>query len=82
MINFNLSISNPWSDHWAVVYTKTDLLNKYTAWEFNVYSTHYLLDADFRLTVTGDHPGVFITVGLFGYSVEFNLYDTRHGDMR
>lgn len=82
MINFNFSISNPWSNHWETVASKAGLLDKYTAWEFNVYSTHYLLDMEFRLTFTGDHPGVFIMFGLFGYSLEVNLYDTRHEDMR
>ena len=82
MINFNLSISNPWSNHWRTMFCKFGLVGEHKAWEFNGYETHHLIELDFRLSFTGDHPGVFIMAGLFGYSLEFSLYDTRHKDMR
>jgi hypothetical protein len=82
MINFNLNIANPWSRCWNLVFCKFGPIGQYKAWEFNVYNTHYLIDLEFRLAFTGDHPGVFVTFGLLGYSLEVNLYDIRHGDMR
>jgi hypothetical protein len=82
MINFNLSISNPWSDRWNTLFFKNGLLANHKAWEFNGYRTHHLVDVNFQLTFTGDHPGVFIMLGLLGYSLELSVYDTRHGDMR
>jgi hypothetical protein len=82
MINFNLSIANPWSNRWNTIFFKNGLLPKHKAWEFNGYRTHQVVDIDFRLSFTGDHPGVFVTLGLLGYSLELSIYDTRHGDMR
>jgi hypothetical protein len=82
MINFNLSISNPWSDRWNTLFFKHGLLAQHKAWEFNGYRTHHLVDVNFQLSFTGDHPGVFIMLGLLGYSLELSMYDTRHGDMR
>lgn len=82
MINFNLNISNPWSNRWNVLFFKNGLLPNHKAWEFNSYATHDIIDVDFRLSFTGDHPGVFVILGLLGYAVEFSVYDTRHGDMR
>ena len=82
MINFNLNISNPWSDRWNTLFFKHGLLSQHKAWEFNGYRTHHLVDVNFQLSFTGDHPGVFIMLGLLGLSLELSIYDTRHGDMR
>ena len=82
MINLNFSISNPWSDRWRTLFFKNGLLPMHKAWEFNGYATHHVIDIDFRLSFTGDHPGVFVILGLVGYSLELSVYDTRHGDMR
>ena len=79
MINFNLYITNPWSNRWSTVFCKFGPIGQYQAWEFNGYKTHHLIEIDFRLSVKGDHPGVFVMLGLLGYSVEVSVYDTRHG---
>jgi hypothetical protein len=81
MVNFNFSITNPWIQRWRFMFSKSGLLGAHKAWEFNGYRTHHLIDIDFRLAFTGDHPGVFVMLGLVGYSLELNLYDTRHKDM-
>ena len=82
MINLNFSISNPWSNRWHTLFFKNGLLPNHKAWEFNGYATHHFIDIDFRLSFTGDHPGVFVMLGLLGYSLEVSIYDTRHEDMR
>jgi hypothetical protein len=82
MIHFNFGIENPFSDRWNTLFFKNGLLPNHKAWEFNGYCTRYIIDMDFRLTVKGDHPGLFIMLGLLGYALEFSVYDTRHGDMR
>jgi hypothetical protein len=78
MINFNFTINNPWSNRWSIIWFKNGLLPKHKAWEFNVYRTHYLVDVETHLTFKGDHAGFLLTIGLFGYAVEFRIYDTRH----
>jgi hypothetical protein len=35
---------------------------------------------DGRIHVSGDHRGVFLMVGLLGYALDINVYDTRHGE--
>ena len=50
------------------------------AWEFNGYRTNQLIDAELHLTFKGDHAGLHTMFGLFGYSVEISIYDTRHWD--
>lgn len=82
MINLNFSITNPWSTRWSTLFFKAGLLAQYKAWEFNAYQTHHVVDINFNLSFTGDHPGLFIMLGLLGYAVEVNVYDTRHGDQR
>jgi hypothetical protein len=82
MINFNFSITNPFSNRWQTIFFKNGLLPNHKAWEFNGYRTHHLIDINFSLSFHGDHPGLFIMLGLLGYSLEFSVYDTRHGDMR
>jgi|LauGreDrversion4_2_1035121.scaffolds.fasta_scaffold3139805_1 hypothetical protein len=80
MINFNLNIDNPWSDRWNTVWYTSGLLPKHKAWELNGYRTNLMINAELRLTVKGDHAGLHMMFGLFGYSVEFSIYDTRHWD--
>ena len=82
MINFNFSIDNPWSQRWLTIFCKFGLLGNHKAWEFNGYKTHQLISISFRLSARGDHPGVFIMLGLLGYELELSVYDTRHEDMR
>ena len=82
MINFNFSIDNPWSTRWRTLFCRAGLLWSATkAWEFNGYATHQIVDLTFELRQGKiDHPGVFLMIGLFGYALEFNIYDTRHRD--
>lgn len=82
MINFDFSLANPWSNRWSILFFKNGLLPNHKAWEFNGYLTHHIVDVRFSLSFTGDHPGLFIMLGLVGCSLEFSVYDTRHGDMR
>ena len=79
MINFNLHISNPWSNRWSTLFFRNGLLPNHKAWEFNGYNTHHLVEIDFRLSIKGDHPGLFVMLGLFGFALDLSVYDTRHG---
>jgi hypothetical protein len=50
------------------------------AGEFNIYATHSWIMIDGRIHFSGDHRGVFLMLGLLGYALDINVYDTRHGD--
>jgi|LauGreDrversion4_2_1035121.scaffolds.fasta_scaffold1170212_2 hypothetical protein len=80
MIHLSFNISNPWSNRWNTIWFKGGLLPKQKAWEFNGYRTHQIIDINFSLTSKCDHAGLQILIGLIGYAVEFNIYDTRHWD--
>jgi hypothetical protein len=80
MIYFNFAVENPWRDRWNTIWFKNGLLPKHKAWEFNGYRTHQLINFNFKLNFKGDHAGLQIELGLLGYNVEFNVYDTRHWD--
>jgi len=78
MINFNLSVTNPWSNRWETIWFKNGLLPKHKAWEFNGYRSHHVIDVNIEITTRRDHAGIHLMFGLIGYTVEFSIYDTRH----
>lgn len=80
MISFNFNIDNPFVDRWNTLFCKSGLLTQHKAWEFNGYKTHHLINSGFNLTTKGDHAGIQFELGVFGYSIEFQIYDTRHWD--
>ena len=80
MIYFNFNIDNPFTDRWNTLFYKSGLLTQYKVWEFNGYRTHHLINSSFKLTTKGDHAGIQFELGVFGYSIEFQIYDTRHWD--
>ena len=82
MIYVNFRIDCPWSTRWRTLFCKHGLLRSGTkAWEFNGYATHQIIDFTFDIRQGKiDHPGIFLMIGLFGYALEFNVYDTRHWD--
>jgi len=53
-------------------------VGKNKAVEFNGYCTNHIFNIDFNFKPAGDHGGVHIMLGLFGYDIELHFYDTRH----
>lgn len=65
---------------WEILKSRSGSLGKNWAWEFNIYATHSLILIDINLRWQGDHRGFFGMVGLLGYALDVNVYDTRHED--
>jgi len=80
MINLNFNLANPWSDTWTILWNKSSLLGKHKGWEFNGYRTNHIVNIEFHFKPVGDHGGVRVMLGLFGFSSELHFYDTRHWD--
>jgi hypothetical protein len=80
MIHLNLSIANPFSTRWKPVFFKNGTLLRHKAWEFNCYTTHYIIDVAIHYTRNCDHAGLQLEFGLLGLGLEFGIYDTRHWD--
>jgi hypothetical protein len=80
MINLNFNIYNPWSNTWTILWNKSNFISKNKAWEFNGYRTNHIINVDFQFNPVGDHGGVRVMLGLFGFDIELHVYDTRHWD--
>jgi len=80
VINLNFSIAMPWRTNkvWDILWNKSGSFSQNKAWEFNGYRTGRLINLEFEWTLQGDHAGVRIMLGLLGYDVELQFYDTRH----
>lgn len=78
MINLNFNVYNPWSNTWNILWSQRRLIGKNKAVEFNGYRTNHIINVDFNFKPIGDHGGVRIMLGLFGYDVELYFYDCRH----
>jgi hypothetical protein len=78
MIDLNLSISNPWSNRWDILWNKSGFIGKNKAWEFNGYRTNQIIDVDFNVRPKGDHAGARVMLGLLSFNVELHFYDVRH----
>ena len=49
------------------------------AWELeHTYYSGSLFDVDINWSIREDHAGFELVVGLFGYGINFRMYDTRH----
>ena len=82
MINFHLNIRNPFSDRFANVKDLNGSFSKHKHWEFQVYKSNDILELFVRYTIRQSHAGIHLGLGLFGYNIEFQIYDSRHWDSK
>lgn len=79
MIYINFSLQNPWNDRfenlWCCGYN-TPFKHKFIELELIKYSS--IISFKFNWTVRRDHAGLDAEIGLLGYCVHFNFYDSRH----
>ena len=80
MINLKFNIANPWRTDkiWNILWSKYGSITENKAWEYNGYRTGNIINVEFHWTLQGDHAGARLMLGLFGYEVELDFYDTRH----
>lgn len=48
------------------------------AWEVEVLQTRQLIGFEINYTRRQDHAGLTVEIALFGRSISFQIYDTRH----
>lgn len=86
MIVLKFNLQNPWFKDWRDfknIYNSTGSLpvkNKY--WEFEVIRSGSIVEFDFTVRTRCDHAGVQLNIGLFNYSVNLSIYDSRHWDYK
>lgn len=81
MINLKFSLENPWWNRFDNIKSwtgKTPFKHKF--WEAQVMRSDDIVAFDLRITTRTDHAGVDLWVGLLGYSVNLQFYDSRHWD--
>jgi hypothetical protein len=81
ILNARLELTNPF-DRWEFFKPLgciSGKLIKHKAWELeHSYMSTMLVDFDLLWSVHTDHAGFRLTVGILGYGVGFQIYDTRH----
>jgi hypothetical protein len=83
MINLNFTVRNPWSQQFKNLWGKSySTPFKYKFVEFQIYRDSSLLQFVIDWTMRQSHSGLKFELGLLGYCVDFNLYDSRHWDYK
>jgi hypothetical protein len=78
MIHFNFGLSNPFCTRWNTVYYRERLFANNKGGEIQIVKDNTIASFTFHFTTRTDHAGISLELGLFGYSVMLQYYDTRH----
>lgn len=79
MINFSFNIRIPGSNRFHDIRTwHGSLPVDYKHWELQIYLSADVIDVRAEITAKQSHSGVRLCLGLLGFNVDFNVYDTRH----
>ena len=83
ILDLRFVLNNPF-DRWGCFINFGSIfvrLSKYKSWEIQ-HSFHSPELLVFRLewSKNKSHAGVKVTLGIFGYAVDFQIYDNRHWD--
>ena len=83
MIYLSLSLSNPFSNRYSVVYDKTGKTwNPHKFWDLSICKRSSIIGFTFDFTTRQDHAGFSLEIELFGWSIEYRFYDNRHWDYK
>ena len=79
MFNLRFSIENPFCDRFESLgnwHGGTPFKHKF--WEVQTMKSNDVVAFDFRVSTMRDHAGVDLWLGLLGYAVNLQFYDSRH----
>lgn len=83
MISFDLRLRNPFCSkpfYGIVCWTKPLIQHKVFELQFSRYAFNWVeISADLNWRQT-DHAGPWITINLFGWTMDVRIYDSRHWD--
>lgn len=80
MIYISVGLSNPWGNPFDNLWNRSGRLTKHTGWELELLKGKQLVGFEFGYTMRQSHAGLTIELALLGYSISFQIYDTRHWD--
>ena len=78
MIYISFGLSNPWGRPFANLWNRSGLITNHKAWEAELLQTRTLIGFEFSYTRRQSHAGLTLELAVFGYSISFQIYDTRH----
>lgn len=80
MINLQFNIRIPGSNRFRNIRCWHGIVPKcqHKFWEIHIYQGSDVVDIFLRLTGKQDHAGLNTGIGLLGYNIELNVYDSRH----
>ena len=78
MIHLSFALSNPRGKPFANLWNRSGLITKNKAWEAEILQSRQIIGFQFGYTVRQSHAGLDLELGVFGYSISFQIYDTRH----
>ena len=78
MIYISFRLSNPWGRPFDNLWNRSGLITNHMAWEAEILQTRQLIGFEINYTRRQDHAGLTLELALFGRSISFQIYDTRH----
>ena len=78
MIYINIGLSNPWGRPFVNLWNRSGLITNHKAWEAELLQTRTLIGFEISYTRCQSHAGLTLELALLGYSISFQIYDTRH----
>jgi hypothetical protein len=80
MLYLTFKINNPWSNRFANLFCQSGLLTKNKAWEIQLMKSSDIVFCQFEFSTKKDHAGLYVQLGLIGFNLAGQIYDTRHWD--
>jgi hypothetical protein len=78
MIYLNLTLENPWSDRFEHLYVWARTLPFHKAWELEIYRSNTIAEVELKFRMRENHAGLTLGLGLFTWTMRFQIHDTRH----
>ena len=78
MIYLSFGLSNPWGRPFDNLWNRSGLITRHMAWEVELCVVKTLIGFEIDYTRRADHAGLTVELTLFGRSISFQIYDTRH----
>ena len=80
MIHVSFGLSNPWGTPFDNLWNQFGRLTKNKSWELELLKGRQIIGFEFSYTMRQSHAGLSLELALLGYSISFQIYDTRHWD--
>lgn len=81
MLIFNFNLENPFGTKFKNLGCRHGKITKNKAWEIqHYYDRRTLLSVELSYTIRESHAGLKFAISIIGYTIHFQIYDTRHWD--